>query len=254
MSEGREAEVIGPAAWVSIACCTVGCLAFWSFGISETLRLLVGLDGTVWSKALAFTAFIVFGDLVGTRISDVPRHNLRQTLARSAAAAAVGLVLAMNARALILGVNLFVPQAGTWSIVNALRAGLMYVLGAVFVSFGYSLVVPGYFARKAARENQPPKAAELIAKYTLRRQIIKTWNGVKGRWWVVLANYWYMNLLPWGWLTADVGFGIVCCGVNIYVAFKSTAKGLDAPFGQRLWGRLPGGSGADRQTVEPGNS
>jgi hypothetical protein len=180
MSEGREEEVLGPAAWFSIACCTIACLVFWSFGIGPTLRLLVGLDATVWSKALAFTAFIVFGDLVGTRVSDVPRHNLRQTLERAAATAAAGLVLAMNARALIIGVNLFVPQAGTWSVVNALRAGLMYVLGAVFVSVCYSLIVPGYFGRKAARENQPDRAAELIAKYTPRRQVIKTWNGVKG--------------------------------------------------------------------------
>jgi hypothetical protein len=69
----------------------------------------------------------------------------------------------------------------------------------------------------------------------------------------MLANYWYMNLLPWGWLTSDVGFGIVCCGVNIYVAFKSTARGLDAPFGQRLWGRLAGRDGPERHSAEQGN-
>lgn len=126
----------------------------------------------------------------------------------------------------------------------------MYVLGAVFVSGCYSLVIPGWFARKVIRENHPSNAAGLLPKYTLRRQVLKTWNGIKGRWSVVLANYWYMNLLPWGWLTPELGFGVVACAINIYTAFKSTSRDLDAPFGRRLW-RRPASSGGRSMRSAP---
>lgn len=244
MSDTRDSSAITPKAAIVIGICTLSAVTLWSFGIRETIALLAGGDATAWSKALAFAAFIVFGDLVGTKISDVPRHTLRQILERAVVTAAAGLILAINARALIAGVNLFVPKVGVWSLDNLLRAFLMYVLGAVFVSVGYSLFIPGHFARKAARQNQPEKAAEVLPKYTLRRQVIKTWNGIKGRWFIVLANYWYMNLLPWGWLTAEVGFGIVSCGINIYTAYKSTCKDLDAPFARGLLARLSGGPAA----------
>ena len=238
MSDMRDQAALTPRAMIIIAVCTLSAAVLWSFGIGGTVSLLTAGDRTVWSKAMAFAAFIVFGDMVGTRISDVPRHTLRQILERAAVTAAAGFVLALNARALIAGVTLLVPKVGLWSLGNLLRAFLMYVLGAVFVSVCYTLFIPGYFARKAARENQPDRAAELQAKYTLPRQVIKTWNGIKGRWWIVLANYWYMNLLPWGWLTPELGFGIVSCGINIYTAYKSTSKELDAPFVQGVLGRL----------------
>ena len=238
MDKARDEAVLSPAAVVTMICCTAACMVFWSFGIRQTLSLLIGRDPTVWSKALVFAGLIVFGDLVGTRISDVPRHTRRLILQRAAVTAVAGFVLAVNARALIAGVSLFVPKAGVWSLANVLRAFLMYVLGAVFVSGCYTLFVPGFFARKVARQNHPERAGEILAKYTLPRQVVKTWNGIKGRWWIVLANYWYMNLLPWGWLSPDIGFGIVSCGINIYTAFKSTSRELDAPFAERLWNRL----------------
>ena len=241
MDQTREEANLGPAAVITIACCCAGAAVLWSLGIWETLSLLAAGDRTVWSKAIVFAGLIVFGDLVGTRISDVPRHNLRQTLQRAAVTAAGGFLLAVNARALIAGVSLLVPQVAVWSLANLLRAMLMYVLGAVFVSGCYTLFIPGYLARKAARENEPETAPAVMAKYTFGRQVVKTWNGIKGRWSVVLANYWYMNLLPWGWLTADLGFGIVSCCINIYTAYKSTSKELDAPFAGRLARRfLPG--------------
>lgn len=238
MDSVRNEETITPAAVTIIGVCTLAAATLWALGIRETVGLLLAGDRTVWLKTLTFAGLIVLGDVVGTKISDVPRHNLWQTLQRAAVTAVAGFVLALNARTLITGVSVLVPKVGVWSLSNLLRAVLLYGLGAVFVSACYSLFVPGYFARKIIRENQPDTAAELLPKYTLRRQIIKTWNGVKGRWMVVLANYWYMNLLPWGWLTPDIGFGIVTCGINVYLAFKSTSKALNAPFLQRIVGQL----------------
>lgn len=223
-----------------MAGCTLASLTLWSIGLRETLGLFLAGDRTAWLKALTFCGLIVLGDLVGTRISDVPRHSLRLTIQRAVIMAFAGFVLAVNARSLIAGVSTVVPKAGVWSLNNLLRAVLLYGLGAVFVSLCYSLLLPGYFARRAILENRTDGAAGLLAKYTLRRQVIKNWNGIKGRWMVVIANYWYMNLLPWGWLTSDLGFGMVTCAINIYLAFKSTSKGLNAPFVQRLIGNEAG--------------
>ncbi len=252
MDVRRNESTLSPVAIITIVVCTIAALALWSLGIRQAVALLAGGDRTAWSKVVAFAGFIVFGDLVGTRISDAPRHTRWQTVERAVVTAIAGLILAINARALIAGVNLLLPQAGTWSLANLLRAALMYVLGAVFVSGCYTLFVPGHFARKAARRNQPGEGPAILAKYTLSRQVIKTWNGIKGRWSVVLANYWYMNLLPWGWLTSDVGFGIVSCCINIYTAYKSTSRDLDAPFAQRLTGRLL--NGGRRTEVKTGGA
>jgi hypothetical protein len=122
MDRTRDEAGLGSAAVITIFCCCVGAAVFWSLGIRETLSLLAGGDRTVWSKVAAFAGFIVFGDVVGTRISDVPRHNLRQALQRAAVTAIGGLALAVSARALIAGVSLLVPQVAVWSLANLLRA------------------------------------------------------------------------------------------------------------------------------------
>src|SRR5690242_7467205 len=120
MGQARKEADLGPAALITIACCTIGAVVLWSAGIGQTLSSLAGGDRAIWSRALAFVGFIVFGDLVGTRISDVPRHNLRQTLQRAAVTAAGGFALAICARALIAGVSLLVPRAEVWSLANFL--------------------------------------------------------------------------------------------------------------------------------------
>jgi hypothetical protein len=220
-----------------IAASAVFATFLWAFGIKEVLQLFVHLDPVVWSKAFTFAALVTFGDQVGFRISDAPRHNLSQSLLRGVAVFVSGFLLGLNARAMIEGISYFVPKTGVWSFANLLRSIFIYVGGAVLVSSFYSLLIPGYFAKKVARENYPEKVEEVNEKYTFERQVIKTWSGVLNRWPIILANYWYMNLLPWGWLTAELGFGAVSCVLNIYVSFKSASRGTDESFVESV-GRL----------------
>ena len=65
-----------------------------------------------------------------------------------------------------------------------------------------------------------------------KRQVVKTFQGVKTRWPVTFFNYGYMNFLPQGWLTQEIGAAIVMCGANIYIGFMSSREEVKdkAPF------------------------
>ncbi len=227
-------ERLSKFACVGIPLFVATAIFFWSFGVKDIFLPVLSLDKGVWYRALVFALLVVFGDVVGTRLSDVPKHNVRQLLERAAVVFIAGLFLAVNAKALIEGIGLFIPKNGVWSFDNVVRSVLIYATGAVFVSFFYSLFIPGYFAKKIVKESYPDQIDEISRKYSFLRQIIKTWNGAKHRYLVVIPNYGYMNLLPFGWLTPDIGFGIVTCCINIYISFKSTCRATDEPFFARL--------------------
>ena len=73
----------------------------------------------------------------------------------------VGLIVGLNVRALIAGMDYFVPTIGTWSWNNLIRAVLVYLAGAGLISLLYSILIPAYFIKKVARKSYPDRVDEI---------------------------------------------------------------------------------------------
>ncbi|MBN3039703.1 MAG: hypothetical protein JW867_01085, partial [Candidatus Omnitrophica bacterium] len=170
----------------------------------------------------------------------------------------IGPLLGINCAFMVSGVNNYFPQTEyIFTFTNLVRGWVMFSSGAIITSILYSMPVPGLFEKIAVNSNYrnndfsvtKEDVEKVYADYSLKKQLLKTLEGVSNRWLVVIPNFIYMNVLPWmavfffGIVSGHlfirvVSAGLVGTAVRTYVSWKSGKPDLGGNFKEIVYNIL----------------